>query len=123
MQPLLALTVGVLFACGLYLMLRRNLLRFVFGLMLISNGANLLILTSGRLSRAAPPLIAETADVPDEAIVSALPQALVLTAIVISFGLTAFALALLFRNFEALGTLDTDELALEDDTLESQVNA
>lgn len=122
MGTLLALTVGVLFACGFYLMLRRNLLRFIFGLMLISNGANLLVLASGRLNRTAPPLIAADADVPT-AVVNALPQALVLTAIVIGFGLTAFALALLLRSFEALSTLDTDELALEDEADEAQVNS
>ena len=111
MQTLLAIVVGVLFACGFYLMLRRNLLRFIFGLMLISNGANLLILSAGRLNRAAPPFIAESANIPSETVVNALPQALVLTAIVISFGLTAFALTLLWRSFESLHTLDTDELA------------
>lgn len=111
MEPLLAVVVGVLFACGIYLMLRRNLLRFIFGLILLSNGANLLIFTAGRLTRAAPPLIPEGANVPVGEVANALPQALVLTAIVISFGLVSFALVLLMRTYGAWGTLDTDALA------------
>ena len=111
MEPVFAVVVGVLFACGTYLMLRRSLLRFVFGLILVSNGANLLIFTAGRLTRATPPLIPTDADVPAGAVANALPQALVLTAIVIGFGLTAFALVLLLRGYQALGTLDTDVMA------------
>lgn len=111
MEPLLALVVGVLFACGIYLMLRRNLLRFVFGLTLLSNGANLLIFTAGRLTRTAPPLIPEGAELPPAEVANALPQALILTAIVISFGLTAFALVLLMRTYSEWGTVDTDLLA------------
>lgn len=111
MEPLLALVVGVLFACGIYLMLRRNLLRFVFGLILLSNGANLLIFTAGRLTRVTPPLIPEDAEVPVAEVANALPQALVLTAIVIGFGLVAFALVLLMRTYSELGTINTDLLA------------
>ena len=111
MEPVLALVVGALFACGIYLMLRRNLLRFVFGLILISNGANLLIFTAGRLTRGSPPLVQGGADLPAGAVANALPQALVLTAIVIGFGLVSFALVLLMRAYQALGTLDTDEMA------------
>lgn len=110
-EPLVALMAGLLFACGFYLMLRRNLLRFIFGLILLSNGANLLILASGRLTRAEPPLVPEGATLPPPGAANALPQALILTAIVIGFGLTAFALALLVGAYRALGTTDADELA------------
>ena len=108
MEPLLALVVGALFTCGIYLLLRRNLLRFIFGLILLSNGVNLLIFTAGRLTRANPPLIPEGAVIPESGVANALPQALVLTAIVIGFGLIAFALTLLLRAYGALGTVDTD---------------
>ncbi len=111
MEPVLAFIVGALFACGIYLMLRRNLLRFIFGLILMSNGANLLIFTAGRLTRGSPPLIPAEADLPVGEVANALPQALVLTAIVIGFGLVSFALVLLLRAHQGLGTLDTDVMA------------
>ncbi len=110
MEPILAILVGVLVAAAVYLMLARNLLRFLFGLILISNAANLTIFASGRLTLGAPPLIAEGADGPAGLVANALPQALVLTAIVIGFGLFAFALVLAYRAYETLGTLDTDEM-------------
>ena len=112
METLLALAVGVLVAAAVYLMLARNLLRFIFGILLISNAANLAIFVSGRLTQAAPPLIPPGADAPLGGVANALPQALVLTAIVIGFGLFAFALVLTFRAHAALGTLDTDAMRL-----------
>ena len=112
MEPLVAILVGVLTAAAVYLMLSRNLLRFLFGMILISNAANLAIFDAGRLTVGEPPLIPEGADGPVEAVANALPQALVLTAIVIGFGLFAFALVLAFRAYSDLGTLDTDEMRL-----------
>ena len=111
MEVPLALVVGVIVAGALYLILQRNLLRFVFGLILMSGGVNLLLFTAGRPTRGAPPLVPEGLSVPAEAVANALPQALILTAIVIGFGLTAFAMVLLLRAYERLGTLATDELA------------
>ena len=111
MEVPLALTVGAIVAGGLYLVLQRNLLRFIFGLILLSGGVNLLIFTAGRPTRGAPPLVPEGAYEPIGAVANGLPQALILTAIVIGFGLTAFALVLLLRAYERLGTLSTDELA------------
>ncbi len=110
MEVPLALVVGVLMAGALYLVLQRNLLRFAFGLILLSGGVNLLLFTAGRPTRGAPPLVPEGAYAPVGAVANALPQALILTAIVIGFGLTAFALVLLLRTYERLGTLSTDEL-------------
>ena len=121
MEPVLAFVVGALFACGIYLMLRRNLLRFIFGLILMSNGANLLIFTAGRLTRGSPPLVPDGADLPAGAVANALPQALVLTAIVIGFGLVSFALVLLLRAYQGLGTLDTDVMAQASDGTQEQV--
>jgi len=110
MQFLLALLIGVLVGTGLYLMLQRTLLRVVFGLMLFSNAANLIIFAMGRVRRAAPPLIPDGVEAPsaDYVIANPLPQALVLTAIVISFGLIAFALVLLYRNYMATRSVRTD---------------
>lgn len=110
MEALLSVTVGLLFAAAIYLMLDRSLLRFLFGLTLISNAANLLIFASGRLSTGAPPLVPEDAKAPVGEIANALPQALILTAIVIGFGLFAFALVLSLRAYTELGTLTTDKM-------------
>ncbi|MEM8788213.1 MAG: Na+/H+ antiporter subunit C [Pseudomonadota bacterium] len=110
MEALLAITIGVLVATAVYLMLARNVLRFIFGLVLISNAANLTIFTAGRLTEGKPPLIEIGAEAPEGVVANALPQALVLTAIVIGFGLFAFALVLMFRAYTTLGTLDSDEM-------------
>jgi multicomponent Na+:H+ antiporter subunit C len=109
METLLAILAGVLVASGIYLLLERSLLRFVFGLMLLSNGANLVILAAGRVAGRLPPLAAG-AEAPPAAAANPLPQALVLTAIVIGFGLAAFTLALLSRGYLALGTLNADDM-------------
>lgn len=110
METLLALIVGALFAGGTYLVLRRNLLQFVFGLVMLGNAANLLIFTAGRLTRGAPPLIYEGMLMREGPFANPLPQALVLTAIVISFGLTAFTLVLVLRGYTTLGSADTEVL-------------
>ncbi len=112
MEVPLALVVGAIVAGGLYLVLQRNLLRFVIGLILLSGGVNLLLFTAGRPTRGAPPLVPEGAYAPIGEVANALPQALILTAIVIGFGLTSFALVLLLRAYERLGSLTTDELPL-----------
>lgn len=110
MEVPFALMVGILFASGLYLMLQRNLLRFVFGLLILSGSVNVLIFTAGRLTRGAPPIIPADLTAPAGDVANALPQAVVLTAIVIGFGLIVFALVLLLRVYERLGTVKTDAL-------------
>jgi multicomponent Na+:H+ antiporter subunit C len=114
MQLLLALLTGVLFAAGVYLVLRRNLLRMIFGLVLLSNAVNLLVLSMGRVARVDPPLILPGAEAPAGAVANPLPQALVLTAIVIGFGLVSFALVLVYRSFVTLGAVESDALGPED---------
>lgn len=106
----LALLVGILVATAVYLMLDRNVLKFVFGLVLLSNAANLIIFVAGRLNRAEPPLVPKGLEMAPEPLANALPQALILTAIVIGFGLLAFALSLVFRGYQDLGTLDSDAM-------------
>ncbi|MDJ0950894.1 MAG: Na+/H+ antiporter subunit C [Alphaproteobacteria bacterium] len=110
METALAILVGLLVAASVYLMLGRNVLRFLFGLVLLSNAANLTIFAAGRLTRAAPPLIPEGLAAPADLVANALPQALILTAIVIGFGLLAFTLVLVYRAYLALGTLNSDRM-------------
>lgn len=115
MENVLSLLIGILVAAAAWLLLQRNLLRQIFGVMLLSAGVNLLILTAGRLTRVTPPLVPDGALVPPEGHANPLSQALILTAIVISFGLTAFTLVLLYRAFQALGTVNADELREPDE--------
>ena len=110
MEPIVAVVVGVLMAASVYLMLSRNLVRFIFGLALISHAANLLIFVSGGMTRGMTPLIAPDTALPEPGVANALPQALMLTAIVISFSVLAFALVLAFRTYEELKTVDTDAM-------------
>lgn len=110
MEPVIAVVVGILVAASVYLMLARNILRFLFGLVLLGNAANLTIFAAGRLTPDAPPLVPEGLPAPPGLVANALPQALVLTAIVIGFGLLAFALSLVFRGYQTLGTMDTDAM-------------
>jgi multicomponent Na+:H+ antiporter subunit C len=120
MEGLLAITIGALVSAAVYLMLSGHLFRFILGLVLISNAANLTIFTAGRLTYGEPALIPVGANAPDGLVANALPQALVLTAIVIGFGLFAFTITLVKRAWIALGTLDVDEMRLaeprKDDT-------
>src|SRR5690349_22349382 len=103
MEILLALASGVLYAAGIYLILRRRLAQIIIGLGLLSNGTNLLIFTAGGLTRARPPVIPPGARTLVEPYADPVPQALVLTAIVIGFGLTAFLLVLADRVHDTVG--------------------
>ncbi|MYB51694.1 MAG: Na+/H+ antiporter subunit C [Acidobacteriia bacterium] len=110
MEAVIAVLVGVLMASSVYLMLRRNLVRFVLGLALISHTANLLIFSSGGLQGRFPPLISPGELEPVPGAANALPQALMLTAIVISFSVFAFLLVLAFRTYQRLETVDPDAM-------------
>ncbi|TJZ82557.1 MULTISPECIES: Na+/H+ antiporter subunit C [Paracoccus] len=122
MELLLAITIGVLVSTSVYLMLDRNVLRFLFGLVLLSNAVNLLIFTGGRLTAGAPPLIDAGEYAPTGVVANALPQALVLTAIVIGFGLLAFTLALVYRTYMTLGTVNSDEMRVAEPADESKLD-
>jgi multicomponent Na+:H+ antiporter subunit C len=111
MDVLLALLAGLLTAAGVYLLLQRSLLRMLFGVILLSNAVNLILFVAGRTMRAAPPIVPDGMSAPAATVANPLPQALILTAIVIGFGLVAFALVLLFRASATFNTLDADELA------------
>ena len=103
-------TASLLFTVGTYLILQRMLSRVIIGLGLISHGANLLIMLAGS-GPAAPPVL--TGDGSVSSVADPLPQALVLTAIVITFGITAFLLALALRSYLLTGT-DAVEDDIED---------
>jgi multicomponent Na+:H+ antiporter subunit C len=109
MQLLLAILTGVLFAAGVFLILRRSLMRLVLGLLFIGHAANLLIFTAGGLRGAAPAIIPDGATALAPPYADPLPQALILTAIVISFGLFAFFLVLVKRTYQESGFDDTDD--------------
>lgn len=108
MEPVLAILIGFLFAAALYCLLRRSLMKLVIGLILLSQAANLLVFTSGGLNRGEPALINLDEKTLERAYGDPLPQALVLTAIVIGFGLIAFVLALLYRAYKSLGCDDVE---------------
>lgn len=92
----LLLVMGVLFATGIYLLLERSLTRVLLGIILVGNGVNLLILAAGGPKGLAPIYSAGT---PPGDYADPLPQALILTAIVITFAVTAFLLAMIYRSW------------------------
>lgn len=104
MEILIASAIGVLGACGIYLLLRARTFPVVLGLTLLSYAVNLLLFSSGGLRLNQPPLIEPQAN----AYTDPLPQALVLTAIVIGFAMTAFVLVLALRTRHVLGTDHVD---------------
>jgi multicomponent Na+:H+ antiporter subunit C len=111
---LLAVAIGSLFGGATYLMLRRSVVKLILGLIMLSHGVNLLIFTMGDgVRRGAPPLVDATGQ-PPAGSADPLVQALILTAIVISFGFTAFVLALAYRSNQAAGSDDLDDLSTTD---------
>ncbi|MEQ9487511.1 MAG: Na+/H+ antiporter subunit C [Alphaproteobacteria bacterium] len=110
MEFAFSIVVGILFAVSIYLLTSRILIRLLLGIFVLGNATHLLIFVAGRLMRNAPPLIPEGLEVADTVIANPLPQALILTAIVISFSLFSFLLVLAFRTNQSLGTVDTDEM-------------
>lgn len=101
-----AIAIGAYLGCGLYMMLSRHVVRLVLGLALLTNGAIFLIFLAGRIGSTTPAVIESGAQVLAADAANSLPQALVLTAIVIGFALTAFAVALILVAHKRLGTLD-----------------
>lgn len=110
MEVILAIVIGTLYAGGIYLMMRRNLIQLIIGLSLLSHGANLLIFTAGGLRKGGAPILAEGEKTFVAIPADPLPQALILTAIVIGFAVTAFALVLFLRTYQTVGTDDVDQL-------------
>ena len=107
MEIVASISAGLLVAIGIWMLLDRSLLRVVLGVVVLGNGVNLAVLLGGRLDGS----VAAFADSADMAVaVNPLPQALVLTAIVIGFALFVFALAVLKRSWELHGNIETDRI-------------
>lgn len=107
MTTALALITGCLVAGGIYLMMSTHLVRILFGLVMLSNAVNLMIFTAGGLTHRQPALIAPDQTTITGPVANALPQALILTAIVIGFALLTFMFVLFYRSHAMLGTADT----------------
>jgi len=110
MEPVLAVLTGIFLAVAVYLLLSKYIIRMLLGVAILGNAVNLLIFTSGRIMREVPPVIGAGLDVPGGATANPLPQALILTAIVISFSFFAFLLVLSWRAYSVLGTDNTDAM-------------
>ena len=115
MEALLAVIAGVLYGTGIYLMLRRRLAQLIIGIGLLSHGSNVLILTAAGVTRARPPLAVagNEAAALTTPFADPVPQSLILTSIVIGFGVLAFALVLAHRVHLWAGTDDVDEIVQE----------
>ena len=111
MELVLAIVAGVLYASGLYLMLRRRLAQLIIGLGLLSNGSNILIFSAAGVTRSKPPLISE--GVAMEPFADPVPQSLILTAIVIGFGVLAFSLVLAHSVHQSSGSDDIDTIGAD----------
>jgi multicomponent Na+:H+ antiporter subunit C len=110
METYMTLLVGLYFSVAVYLFLSKQIIRILLGVAILGNAVNLLIFTSGRLMREVPPILAEDAGGTGILTANPLPQALILTAIVISFSFFAFLLVLGYRAFQELQTDNTDEM-------------
>lgn len=110
MELLLVGTIGILYAAGVYMILRRSMVKLLLGILLLGNATNILIFLLGNLTAGKPPVIAPGLKVFNDIYADPIPQALILTAIVISFGLTAFAIVLLKRVYVLTDSDDLDDL-------------
>ena len=108
MEWILATTSGVLLAAGFYSLLKRNLLQILIGILVLGHGASLVVFLSGGLKPGQPAFVPEGATVLGANQADPLPQALVLTAIVIGFGITGFVLMLFKQSWNVVGTLSTE---------------
>ncbi len=106
MNVLLSVYTGMLFGVACYMLLRRSLTRVIIGIILLGQAANLAVFLATGLSSRQPPLIDQEQDTLAASAADPLPQALVLTAIVISFGIAAFSLMLFKRTYRAMGSDD-----------------
>ncbi|MBN2349996.1 MAG: NADH-quinone oxidoreductase subunit K [Bacteroidales bacterium] len=112
MEILLAILIGLLYSAGVYLLLRRSILKFIIGIIFMSNATNLLVFLSAGIIPGKPVFIGQETETVLQT--DPLPQALVLTAIVIGFGIVVFTLALKYKFFNTTGTDDLDQLKKTD---------
>jgi multicomponent Na+:H+ antiporter subunit C len=112
METALAGLVAVFFAVAVYLLLSKSIIRMLLGIVVLGNAINLVIFTVGRLTAEIPPIVPAGEYLPLEGSANPLPQALILTAIVIGFSLFAFLLVLGYRAYQELDADNTDNLRL-----------
>lgn len=108
----LAVLVGIFFAAAIYLILSKAVIRMLLGIAILGNGVNLLIFTLGRVTREVPPIVPNGLSHAAEPIANPLPQALILTAIVIGFALFTFLMVLGYRAYQELDADNTDNMRL-----------
>lgn len=115
MVIILAVVVGVLFATGIYMMLRRSIVKLIIGLALIAHAANVLIFTMSRLTHNEP-VILIAGEIPTATdFADPIIQAVILTAVVIGLGVQAFAVVLIKRAYQTVGTDDIDMMRTTDE--------
>lgn len=110
MESLFAIAIGILTAAAVYMFLARDLPRVLIGFIMLGTAVNLLILAAGRIGSIVPALVAGNESALTAAAANPLPQALILTAIVIGFGLAAFALMLIVKSQRILGTVMPEQM-------------
>lgn len=110
METILILLTGFLFTCGFHMILQRDFSRIVIGILFLGQAANLAILTLPGLGGGVTPIVRPGATAPPAGHPDPLPQALILTAIVIGFGMIAFTVVLFMKAHRDLGTDDADAL-------------
>ncbi len=112
MEIALAILIGMFFTISIYLLLSRAIIRMLLGIAILGNGVNLLIFTAGRLTKEIPPIVPKGQEQLIEPFANPLPQALILTAIVIGFALFTFLLVLGYRAYQELDADDTDTMRI-----------
>lgn len=110
MQVFLPIIVGLLYAAGIFLMLNRNFVKVLIGMAILGHAVNLFLFTISRLTRGKTALIPPDDQQIEGTFADPIPQALILTAIVIGFGIQAFAIVLFRRTYQATGVHDINEL-------------
>jgi len=114
MEAVFSVLVALFFSVGIYLILSRHVIRIVLGIALFGNAVNLVIFTSGRITRDGVPIIPANLDLLPGPAANPLPQALILTAIVISFSFFAFVLVLAYRAYQEIGVDDTMDMRISE---------
>jgi len=112
--------IGAFFTIAVYLILSRAVIQMLLGITILGNGVNLLIFVMGRINSEVPPIVPPGLKQPIEAIANPLPQALILTAIVIGFALFTFLLILGYRAYQELDADDTNNMRLAEPSGETK---
>lgn len=114
MDIVLSILIGIVYAAGFYLMLHRSFVKIIIGMGILGHATNLFLFVISRITRANPALVAGGDQQPIPPFADPVPQALILTAIVIGFGIQAFAIVLLNRIHQTANTGDLDDLNTTD---------